>query len=62
MSRNDDYTTWSLLVFSYNQNYYKLSGIDLSRQSIPQQIIFLEKLQGVEGATKFFTVENQHKN
>ena len=62
MSRNDDCTTWSLLDFSYNQNYYKLIGIDLSRQSIPQQIIFLGKLQEVEGATKFFTVENQHKN
>ena len=31
MSRNDDYTTWDLLDFSYHQNYYKPIGIDLSR-------------------------------
>ena len=29
MSRNDDYTTGKILVFSYHQNYYKLIGIDL---------------------------------
>ena len=33
MSRNDDYTTGNLLKFSYHQNYYKLIGIDLSRQT-----------------------------
>ena len=41
MSRNDDDTTGNLLDLSYRQNYYKLIGIDLSRQintSIPQQI------------------------
>ena len=39
MSRNDNYTTWDLLDFSYQK--YKLIGIDLPRQtniSIPQQI------------------------
>ena len=39
ISRNNDYTTGNLLNFSYHQNYYKLIGIDLSRQtntSIPQ--------------------------
>ena len=39
MSRNDDYATGNLLDFSYHQNYYKLIGIDLSRQTntnIPQ--------------------------
>ena len=41
MSRNNDYTTGSLLDFSYHQNYYKLVGTDLSRQTntrIPQKI------------------------
>ena len=39
ISRNNDYATGNLLNFSYHQNYYKLIGIDLSRQtntSIPQ--------------------------
>ena len=39
MSRNDDYATGNLLCYLYHQNYYKLMGIDLSRQintSIPQ--------------------------
>ena len=30
MSRNDNYTTWDLLDFSYQK--YKLIGIDLPRQ------------------------------
>ena len=30
--KNYDYTTGNLLDFSYYQNYYKLIGIDLSRQ------------------------------
>ena len=33
MSRNEDYVTGNLLDFSYNQNYYKTIGIDLSRQT-----------------------------
>ena len=33
ISRNNDYTTKNLLDFSYHQNYYKLIGIDLSRQT-----------------------------
>ena len=39
MSWNNEYTTGNLLDFSYHQNYYKLIGKDLSRQtntSIPQ--------------------------
>ena len=43
MSRNDDYTTGNLLDYLYHQNYYKLIGIDLSRQkntNIRQQINF----------------------
>ena len=64
MSRNDNYTAENLLVFSYHQNYHKLIGIDLSRQtkrSIPQQINFVGKLQEDDGATMFFIYEKQHK-
>ena len=46
MSKNNDYTTGSLLDYVYHQNYYKLIDIDLSRQTnknIPQQINFTEK-------------------
>ena len=32
MSRNDDFTTRNLSLYSYHQNYYKVIGIDLSRQ------------------------------
>ena len=48
MSRNNDYTTWGLLDFSYHQNNYKLIGIDLSRQTntnVPEKIIFTRKLE-----------------
>ena len=41
MSKNDDYTTGNLLDFPYHQNYYKVIGIDLSRQQIQ---VFLNKL------------------
>ena len=47
MSRIDDYTTGNSLDFSYNQNYCKFIGIDLSRQTktnILQQINFTGKL------------------
>ena len=33
MSRNNDYTTGYLLDYLYHQKYYKLIGIDLSRQT-----------------------------
>ena len=52
MSRNNDYTTKNLLDYLYHQNYYKLIGIDLSRQtnaSLSQQINFTEKLEEDDG-------------
>ena len=52
MSRKKDYTAWNLFDNSYHQNYYKLIGIDLSRQTntdIPQQIIFIRKLDKEDG-------------
>ena len=64
MSRNDDCTTGNLLDFSYHQNYYKLIGIDLSRQSnrsIPQQITFTGKLEGDDGTAMFFVAEKQQR-
>ena len=61
MSRNDNYTTWDLLDFSYQK--YKLIGIDLPRQtniSIPQQINYVGKFED-DDATKFFLSEKQQK-
>ena len=48
MSRNNYYTAGNLLDYFYHQNYFKLIGIDVSRQtnmSIPQQINFVGKLE-----------------
>ena len=48
MSKNGDYTTGNLLDYFYHQNYYKLIGIDLSRQAnanILKQIIFRGNLE-----------------
>ena len=36
MSRNDEDTTGNLLDYLYDQKYYKLIGIDLSRQKNPR--------------------------
>ena len=57
MSRNGDYTTGNLIDYVYYQNYYKLSGTNLSRQTntnIPQQIIFTGKLEEDDCAVMFF--------
>ena len=64
MSRNNGYTTGNLLDYLYHQNYYKIIGIDSSRQTtagIPQQIKFLEKLEEDDGATMSFIAEKQQK-
>ena len=64
VSRIDDYTAGNLLDYLYHQNYYKLIGIDLSRQtnmSIPQKISFVEKLEEDDGAVMFFIAEKQQK-
>ena len=52
MSIKDGYRTENLLDFLHHQNYYKLIGIDLSRQtnaSLSQQINFTEKLEEDDG-------------
>ena len=57
MSKNNHYTTRNVLHYLYHQNYYKLIGIDLSRQTnptIPQQINFTVKLNEDDGATTIF--------
>ena len=65
MSRNNDCTKGNSLDFSYNQNYYKLSCIDLSRQtntSITQKISFTGELEENNGATvKMIITEKQQK-
>ena len=65
MSRNDEYPTGNLLDYLYHQKYYRLIGIDLSRQpntSIRQQINFIGKLEEDDDATMFLVAEKQHKN
>ena len=62
MSRNDDSTTENLLDFSYHQNYYKLNGIDLLRETntnIPQQINFAGQLEEDDGVVMLFIAEKQ---
>ena len=64
MSRNDDYTTGNLLDYLCHQNYYKIIGIDLSRQTntcVPQQINSTGKLEKHDSATMFFIAEKQQK-
>ena len=59
MSRNNYYIIGHLLEFSHHQNYYKLIGIDLSRQAnttAPQQINLVGKLEE-DGATMFVIAE-----
>ena len=48
MSKNNYSTTRNALDYLYYQKYYKLIGIDLSRQKnsiIPQKKIFSRKLE-----------------
>ena len=62
--KNNDYTTGNLLYYLYHQNYYKIIGIDLLRQTnrdIHQQIDLLWKLEKDDGATMFFILEKQQK-
>ena len=56
MLKNDDSTTGILLDYLYHQKFYRLTGIDLSRQTntnIPQQINFTGKLEEDDGVTMF---------
>ena len=62
--KNDDYTRGNLLDYLYNQKYYKLIAINLSRQTntnVPQQINFARKLEEDDGAKRFFIAKKQQK-
>ena len=62
MSRNNVYTTVNLLDYLYHQKYYKVIGIDLSRQTntvISQQINFTKRLEEDDGAKIFIIAEKQ---
>ena len=63
VSKND-YAAENLLDCLYDQKYYQLSGIDLSRQtntSILQQINFTGKLEEDDGATCFLVLKRSKK-
>ena len=54
----------NLLDYLYHQNYYKLIGIDLSRQTstnIPQQINFTGKLEEDDDTTVFLLLKSSKK-
>ena len=60
MSRNDYFTTGSLLDFLHHWKFYKIIDVDLSRQTnaiIPQQFNFTRKLEKDGGVTLFFIAE-----
>ena len=64
MSRKNDYASGSLLDYLHHPEYYKLIGIDLSRQknmSILEQINLVGKLGKDDGATLFFIAEKHQK-
>ena len=65
MSRNNNDTTGNLLDFSYFKENYRLSAIDLSKQTklkVPQQINLIGKLENQPyGATRFFIIEKSEE-
>ena len=57
---NNDYATGNLLDFAYFKKYYKLTAIDLSKQTKlkdAQQINFIGKLSRNTGAKMFIIIE-----
>ena len=65
MSINNDYTTGNLLHFAFFKKNYKLTAIDLSKETklkVSQQIIFVGKLENQDhGATMFFIIEKSEE-
>ena len=64
ISRNNEYTTGTLLDYDYFKNYYKLIAIDLSKQQVLQenenliqQINFIGRLE--EAANVFIIIEKK---
>ena len=65
MNNNNDYTTGNLLDFAYFKENYRLTAIDLSKQTKLkdlQQINFIRKLDEANRATIFFITEKSDKN
>ena len=59
VSNNNDYTTGNLLDFPYFKENYKLSAIDLSKQTKlkdPQQISFIGKLENQDHEATVFLI------
>ena len=64
ISNDNDYTTGNLLDFGCFKENYKLTAIDLSKQTKlkdPQQINFIGKLLRNNGATMFFIIEKSEE-
>ena len=62
--QNYFYPAGNSLDYLYHRNYYKLIGIDLSRQkntSIPQKMNFVGNLEKGDGATMFFNSEKKQE-
>ena len=63
ISKNNDYTTGSLLDYDYFWKYWKLFAIDLSKQielensDLKQKTIFFGKLEEDDGPTIFLIIE-----
>ena len=62
---NNNYTTGTLLDFSYYKENYKLIAIDLSKKTEikdPQQINFIVKIEVQDnGVTMFFIIERSEE-
>ena len=67
MSKNNDYTTGSLLDYKHFSKHYKLIEIDLSKQieleksDLKQKINVTGKLEEDNGATMFFILEKSEE-
>ena len=64
MSNNSDYTTGNLLDYTYYKRHYRLTAINLSKETKlkdPQQIDFIGKILRNTGETMFFIIEKSEK-
>ena len=64
MSNNSDYTTGNLLDYTYYKKHYRLTAINLCKETKlkdPQQIDFIGKLLSNTGETMFFIIEKSEK-
>ena len=64
MSNNNDYTTGNLLHFAYFKENYKLTAIDLSKETKlkdRQLISFIGKLLNTRRARMFFIIEKSEE-